>query len=143
MRVLVIGGTGSFSTRVTQKALARGHDVLVYARGRRPLLDGLAVRWLRADRAELRAPADELARFAPEVVVDAICFDRARAGSGRAARLVGAKPSPRQPHPAGQAGARDRRRPQRCARGAAAASCGRARRAARAPGVGAPLRPSV
>jgi uncharacterized protein YbjT (DUF2867 family) len=39
MRVLVIGGTGSFSTRITQKALERGHEVLVYSRGRRPLLD--------------------------------------------------------------------------------------------------------
>jgi uncharacterized protein YbjT (DUF2867 family) len=55
MRVLVIGGTGSFSTRVTQRALERGHGVLVYA------------------------PADELARFAPDVVVDSICFDPARA----------------------------------------------------------------
>jgi nucleoside-diphosphate-sugar epimerase len=79
MRVLVIGGTGSFSTRVTQKALERGHDVLIYARGRRPLLDGLAARWLRADRADLRAQADELRRFAPDVVVDSICFDPARA----------------------------------------------------------------
>jgi hypothetical protein len=69
MRVLVIGGTGSFSTRVTQKALERGHDVLVYARGRWPLLDGLAVRWLHADRAALRAQEGELARFAPDVVV--------------------------------------------------------------------------
>jgi nucleoside-diphosphate-sugar epimerase len=32
MRVLVIGGTGSFSTRITQKALERGHEVLVCAR---------------------------------------------------------------------------------------------------------------
>jgi uncharacterized protein YbjT (DUF2867 family) len=55
MRVLVIGGTGSFSTRVTQKALEGGHDVLIHTRGRRPLLDGLATRWLRADRAEPRA----------------------------------------------------------------------------------------
>jgi nucleoside-diphosphate-sugar epimerase len=79
MRVLVIGGNGSSSTRVTQKALERSHDVMVCARGRRPLLDGLAVRWQRADRAELRAQASELAAFDPEVVVDSICFDPARA----------------------------------------------------------------
>ncbi|HTV24743.1 MAG TPA: NAD-dependent epimerase/dehydratase family protein [Polyangiaceae bacterium] len=79
MRVLVIGGTGSFSTRVTQKALERGHDVLVYARGRRPLLDGLPARRLHADRAELRAQAAEVARFGPDVVVDSICFDPTRA----------------------------------------------------------------
>jgi hypothetical protein len=37
MWVLVIGGTGSFSTRITQKSLERGHEVAVYARGRCPL----------------------------------------------------------------------------------------------------------
>jgi uncharacterized protein YbjT (DUF2867 family) len=34
MRDLVIGGTGSFSRRVTQKALERDHDVLVYGAAR-------------------------------------------------------------------------------------------------------------
>lgn len=78
MRVLVIGGTGSFSTRVTQNALERGHDVLVYARGRR-LPEGLAARMRRADRADLRAQAGELAAFAPDIEGDSICFDPARA----------------------------------------------------------------
>jgi len=44
MRTLLIGGTGSFSTRITEKALERGHDVLVYARGLRPLAAGLNAR---------------------------------------------------------------------------------------------------
>lgn len=79
MRVLIIGGTGSFSTRVTQKAIERGHDVMVYARGRRPLLDGLKARFLQAERGELRQRAAELAAFGPDVVVDSICFNPAQA----------------------------------------------------------------
>jgi nucleoside-diphosphate-sugar epimerase len=75
MRVLLIGGTGSFSTRVTEKALERGHDVLVYARGLRPLAAGLNARVFRAERRALREHASELARFAPDVVFDSICFN--------------------------------------------------------------------
>jgi nucleoside-diphosphate-sugar epimerase len=79
MRVLIIGGTGSFSTRITQKALERGHEVLVYARGQRPLLDDLPARLLHGERAALKARSSELERFGPEVVVDSICFDPQRA----------------------------------------------------------------
>jgi nucleoside-diphosphate-sugar epimerase len=79
MRVLVIGGTGSFSTRVTQKALERGHEVLVYARGQRALQPGLAVRTLHAERSALRSRARELESFSPDVVVDSICFNPAQA----------------------------------------------------------------
>jgi nucleoside-diphosphate-sugar epimerase len=79
MRILLIGGTGSFSTRVTEKALERGHDVLVYARGLRPLAAGLNARLFRAERRALREHAAELARFAPDVVVDSICFSAADA----------------------------------------------------------------
>jgi nucleoside-diphosphate-sugar epimerase len=74
MRILLIGGTGSFSTRITEKALERGHEVLVYARGLRPLAAGLNARLFRAERRALREHAAELARFAPDVVVDSICF---------------------------------------------------------------------
>jgi nucleoside-diphosphate-sugar epimerase len=79
MRVLIIGGTGSFSTRVTQKALERGHDVMVYARGRRPLVDGLRARMFLAERSALRQHGAALREFAPEVVVDSICFSAADA----------------------------------------------------------------
>lgn len=77
MRVLVIGGTGSFTHRVTELCAARGDEVLVVARGRRPL--PLDVRGLIADRASLREHADDLARFDPEAVVDSICFEPGRA----------------------------------------------------------------
>ncbi len=74
MRVLLIGGTGSFTSRVMEKAVARGHDVLVYSRGHRPLLGDLRVRRLHAERAALRERAREIAEFSPDVVVDSICF---------------------------------------------------------------------
>lgn len=87
MRVLIIGGTGSFSSRVTEKALARGHEVVVYARGQRPLIGvplaqdpaERGVRLLRGDRGQLRARSAELAELEPDVVVDSICFAPARA----------------------------------------------------------------
>ncbi len=101
MRVLIIGGTGSFSSRVTEKAFARGHEVMVYARGQRPLLSvPLAahrgepgVLLLRGERSELRARAAELEEFSPDVVVDSICFAPERAEDlvalfARARRLV-------------------------------------------------------
>jgi len=79
MRVLVIGGTGSFTHRVTELCVARGDEVLVVTRGRRPL-PWTKARVLRADRAALRDHAAELAQFDPEAVIDSICFepDRAR-----------------------------------------------------------------
>lgn len=79
MRVLLIGGTGSFSIRITEKALECGHDVLVYTRGLRPLPAGLNAQLFRAERRALRQHAAELARFAPDVVVDSICFSAAEA----------------------------------------------------------------
>jgi nucleoside-diphosphate-sugar epimerase len=74
MRILLIGGTGSFSSRITEKALGLGHEVLVYARGIRALSPGSKARIFRAERRALREHAAELARFAPDVVVDSICF---------------------------------------------------------------------
>ncbi len=75
MRVLIIGGTGSFSTRVTELAVQRGHEVMVVSRGLRPLAGHLPVRRLNTERAELRTQAALLAQFDPEAVVDSICFE--------------------------------------------------------------------
>ena len=79
MRVLLIGGTGSMSTRIAELAVAMGHDVMVVSRGKRPLPEGLPVKTLVAERADLRSHAADLAQFAPEAVVDSICFEAARA----------------------------------------------------------------
>ena len=79
MRVLLIGGTGSMSSRIAELAVQGGHDVMVATRGRRSFIEQLPVRMLQLERAELRAHAGELADFAPEAVVDSICFEPARA----------------------------------------------------------------
>jgi nucleoside-diphosphate-sugar epimerase len=79
VRVLLIGGTGSMSQRTAELAVEQGHDVMIVSRGRRPLPQGLPVKTLVAERQDLRAHAGELAEFAPEAVVDSICFDAARA----------------------------------------------------------------
>ncbi|HHX41455.1 MAG TPA: 3-beta hydroxysteroid dehydrogenase, partial [Armatimonadetes bacterium] len=54
MRVLIIGGTGAFSGRVTERVVAAGHEVMLYNRGQRPLPDGVAVPVIRGERSALR-----------------------------------------------------------------------------------------
>jgi nucleoside-diphosphate-sugar epimerase len=93
MRVLIIGGTGGLSSRITERALEDGHRVLIYHRGQRGLRPGVTPEEIRADRAELLSRADEIARFDPEAIIDAICFSPAQARdliaiSGRARRVV-------------------------------------------------------
>lgn len=80
MRVLVIGGSGSMSTRITQQAIELGHEVMVASRGKRPLLGVEKAQRLKVDREELRGARPHLSAFSPDVVVDSICFapDRAR-----------------------------------------------------------------
>ncbi len=74
MRVLIIGGTGAFSGRITERVVQDGHQVLLYNRGSRPQPAGLALPVVKGERSALRAHAAELAAFAPEAVIDSICF---------------------------------------------------------------------
>lgn len=74
MRVLIIGGTGSFSGRITEKVVARGHRVVLYNRGRRPSPEDADLLVLHGERDNLREHADEIAAFGPEAVIDSICF---------------------------------------------------------------------
>jgi nucleoside-diphosphate-sugar epimerase len=48
--------------------------VMLYNRGQRPLPDGIAVPVIRGERSALRDHAGEIAAFAPEAVIDSICF---------------------------------------------------------------------
>ncbi len=79
MRVLIIGGTGKFSGRVTEAVVARGHEVMLYNRGRRPLPEGIDVPVLQGERSALRDHTAEIAAFDPEAVIDSICFKPADA----------------------------------------------------------------
>jgi nucleoside-diphosphate-sugar epimerase len=74
MRLLIIGGTGNFSGRITEKAIARGHEVTLYNRGLRRLSQGVDVPVIRGERDRLQEHADEIAALNLEAVVDAICF---------------------------------------------------------------------
>jgi nucleoside-diphosphate-sugar epimerase len=74
MRLLIIGGTGHFSGRITERTIAEGHEVTLYNRGRRPLPPGVNVPVIRGEREELRAHADEIAALDPQAVVDSICY---------------------------------------------------------------------
>lgn len=72
MRILVIGGTGFTGPHVVRRLYELGHELLLYHRGETEadLPDGL--RHVHGDRWDLASAADELARFAPQVVLDMI-----------------------------------------------------------------------
>lgn len=83
MRLLIIGGTGHFSGRITERALAHGHQVALYNRGQRPLpaaLSGAGLAVIQGERDELPAHAAAIAAFDPEAVVDSICYQPQQAG---------------------------------------------------------------
>ncbi len=77
MRILMIGGTGNFSKRITESAMARGHDVALFNRGQRQSPAALAV--IIGERSEIRRHAEEIAAFNPEVVIDSICYKKPEA----------------------------------------------------------------
>lgn len=94
MRLLIIGGTGQLSGRVTALALAAGHEVWVLNRGSKPAPEG--VHALIADRGDDEAVRQALdaANVAWDAVLDCICMnaDNARQDltllAGRTSRLI-------------------------------------------------------
>ena len=72
MRVLVIGGTGFTGPHMVRRLHGLGHELLLYHRGETEadLPDG--IRHVHGDRWELESAADELTRFAPQIVLDMI-----------------------------------------------------------------------
>ncbi|MBN1582730.1 MAG: NAD-dependent epimerase/dehydratase family protein [Anaerolineae bacterium] len=72
MRVLVIGGTGFTGPYVVRGLYELGHELLLFHRGERKaeLPDG--IEHVHSDRWEMAGFADELMRFAPQVVLDMI-----------------------------------------------------------------------
>lgn len=79
MRVLIVGGTGSLSSRITEKALKLGHEVAVFSRGVRPAPGLTGAQLWVGNRENLRDFSEKITDFAPEVVVDSICFHPDRA----------------------------------------------------------------
>jgi nucleoside-diphosphate-sugar epimerase len=85
MKVLIIGGTNFIGPHVVRRLAERGHEVVVFHRGRteRDLPPG--VEHMLGDRQSLGDFAGEFRRFAPEVVLDMIPMNE-----GDARGLVGA-----------------------------------------------------
>jgi nucleoside-diphosphate-sugar epimerase len=77
MRVLFIGGTGIISTACSQLALARGIELTLLNRGRRPAQHPPGARVLTLDIEDIAAASAALASETFDVVVDWIAFEPA------------------------------------------------------------------
>jgi nucleoside-diphosphate-sugar epimerase len=72
MKILFLGGTGIISTACTQLAVARGFEVTLLNRARRPALPG--TRQITADLADPAATAAAMGKQTWDAVVDFIAF---------------------------------------------------------------------
>jgi nucleoside-diphosphate-sugar epimerase len=72
MRILVIGGTGFTGPHVVRHLDELGHELLLYHRGETEADLPEGIRHVHGDRWGLGSDADELARFAPQIVLDMI-----------------------------------------------------------------------
>jgi nucleoside-diphosphate-sugar epimerase len=80
MRILIIGGNGFIGTPLARELCNSGHEVTVFHRQGNGSATG-NVRELRGDRNQLMAHQDQIAQFAPQVVVDLI-LSSGRQGQG-------------------------------------------------------------
>lgn len=69
MRILVIGGTRFIGAAAVRHLHGLGHEVAVLNRGRSPVEPPSGVVRITGDRADLAASREDIARFAPEVVL--------------------------------------------------------------------------
>ena len=81
MKVIVIGGTGHIGTFLIPRLIEAGHQVTVVSRQKNsPYVKSAAwkdVKWETLDRIQLEKEAafgEAVARLAPEIVIDLICF---------------------------------------------------------------------
>ncbi len=72
MRVLILGGTRFIGPFVVRELARRGHEVVVFNRGRATAALPEGVRRILGDRAALRDFREDFRRAAPDVVVDMI-----------------------------------------------------------------------
>jgi nucleoside-diphosphate-sugar epimerase len=70
MRILLIGGNGFIGRFVVAALKQRGHTAAVFHRGSAPAPVGVVE--IRGDRQQLKASAQELRQFAPDVVIDMV-----------------------------------------------------------------------
>jgi nucleoside-diphosphate-sugar epimerase len=74
MRVLVLGGTRFLGRRIVERLHARQDEVLVVHRGVSRPENWIAVRHLLTDRLSLADHRREIAKFAPDAVIDTIAL---------------------------------------------------------------------
>jgi nucleoside-diphosphate-sugar epimerase len=81
MKVVVIGGTGHIGTFLIPRLIEAGHQVTVVSRQQRiPYSDNAAwqqVHWIPLDRIQLEKEeifGKTIAKLAPQIVIDLICF---------------------------------------------------------------------
>jgi len=70
MRILLIGGNGFIGRFAVAALLNQGHTLAVFHRG--TTAAPVSVQEIRGDRNQLNASAQELKRFAPDVVIDLV-----------------------------------------------------------------------
>lgn len=79
MRLLIIGGSGFIGPHVVADLLRGGHEVATLDRGTSPTRLPAQTIIIRGDRNNLSASKEQIARFAPEVVIDLILSSRRQA----------------------------------------------------------------
>jgi nucleoside-diphosphate-sugar epimerase len=72
MRVLILGGTGTISSAITNECLKSGYDVIHFNRGTHP--PSVNVEFVRGDRFS-QEDLSKAAEAKPDVVIDMLCFD--------------------------------------------------------------------
>jgi nucleoside-diphosphate-sugar epimerase len=77
LRVVVFGGTRFIGRAIVEELAGAGHELLIVHRGNLEPDDMPALRHLHAERMELGAHRDELAKFNPDAAVDCRALTRA------------------------------------------------------------------
>jgi nucleoside-diphosphate-sugar epimerase len=94
MRILVIGGTRFIGPAAVRRLHGMGHDVTVFHRGETESADLPDIPHLHGDRRHLADFADDVRRFAPDIVLDTAAYTECDAQiamgtlSGIAQRIV-------------------------------------------------------
>jgi nucleoside-diphosphate-sugar epimerase len=79
MKVLIIGASGFMGPHVVSDLLRRGHEVATLDRGTSPVQLPEQVTIISGNRNDLAASKEQIAKFAPEAVVDMILSSRRQA----------------------------------------------------------------